>query len=107
MVRMRSIDLCGDAAARAAGHPGRLDVVSAFAREVPEIHILRPALADRLITFVVRVLQIAQPDHQPDRQTRAARRAHASASELRCRAEPLGDLAADAFTCAAREHWCP
>ena len=65
--------------ARCANLEVRLEVVLAAEglevrpKEVRVGHILCPALANRVVTFVVRVLQADHPDHQPDRQARSAR----------------------------------
>lgn len=69
-------------AARVAGQPG-LEILTA-AKELP-IGVLGPPLNDVLVALAEGVLQIQQPDHQPDRQARATRCARACARHLQGR----------------------
>ncbi|KVZ49799.1 hypothetical protein WK57_16665 [Burkholderia ubonensis] len=79
----------------------RLEVF--LAAEVLKVHVLRPALAHRLVALIERMLQVAQPEHPANRQARSARCAHARAGKLRCRAEQIDHLRSNAFAMAMRE----
>jgi len=73
-------------AARVAGQPG-LEILTA-AKELP-IGVLGPPLNDVLVALAEGVLQIQQPDHQPDRQARATRCARACTRHLQGRAKQI------------------
>ena len=76
-------------AARVAGQPG-LEILAA-AKELP-IRILRPSLNDALVALAEGVLEVQQPNHQPDRQARATRCARACARHLQGRAKQVQAL---------------
>ncbi len=82
----------------------RLEIV--LAAEVLEVHVLCPALANRLITFVVCVLQVEQSDHQPGRQARTSGSAMARARQLGRRAEQINLCAQPAFASTPLEDRC-
>ncbi len=65
----------------------RLEVF--LAAEVLKVHVLRPALAYRLVALIERVLQVEQPEHAANRQPRSARCAHARAGKLCCLLAPM------------------
>jgi hypothetical protein len=72
-------------------HSGELQLASSsdHSAEVLELHVLCPSLDDGFVTQVMRMLEVQQRGHQPDRQPRPAGIAHPATRNCHRRAKQV------------------